>query len=119
MATMSLTLLHGSKLQATQHIEGFAEKELNVVSSNAAERHQIPILLENEHHSRHQIAGLDCSTHGGPHSTKVTHELVYWKDIPLDTEYISPLKSSSERQYLTFEPDGGKFKGIPAATNCN
>lgn len=67
-----------------------------------------PISLPDEHHSTHGVAGLDCRAHGGPESSEITQELVYWKDLPLDNDYVSPLKSVSERQYLTFEPDGGK-----------
>jgi len=71
------------------------------LSENIATNH-------DEHHQKtNDLAGLDCSPHGGPESREITQELVYWKDLPLDTEYISPLKSTTERQYLTFEPDGG------------
>ena len=63
---------------------------------------------EEEYHQVHGLAGLDCSAHGGPAWSEITQELVYWRDLPLDNEYMSPLKSNVERQYLTFEPDGGE-----------
>lgn len=108
VATMFLTLFHGSILHATQQLDSFAEKELNI---NVALPNQKNVQLElktREYDLIHPVAGLDCSEHGGPSSTKITQELVYWKDLPLDNKYVSPLKSISERQYLTFEPDGGK-----------
>jgi hypothetical protein len=74
---------------------------LEIHSQMIAERHE-------EHHEVHGLAGLDCSAHGGPLSAEITQELVYWRDLPLDNEFVSPLKSKVERQYLTFEPDGGE-----------
>ncbi len=72
-----------------------------IPSQMVAERHE-------ELHEVHGLGGLDCSVHGGPASAEITQELVYWRDLPLDNEYISPLKSTLERQYLTFEHDGGE-----------
>ena len=109
VATMGLTLFHGSILHVTQSTDSFAENQFKVVPSPALEApSDVHISLADEHHTTHEVAGLDCSAHGGPNSTQVTHELVYWKDLPLDNAFISPLKSTTERQYLTFEPDGGE-----------
>lgn len=52
----------------------------------------------------HAVAGLDCKDHGGP-DNDAQQEMTYWKDIPLDNDYISPFKQHDERQYLTFEMD--------------
>jgi hypothetical protein len=53
---------------------------------------------------------LDCSSHGG--GGQAAQEMVYWKDLPLDNEFVSPFRSSERRQYLTFEPDGGGWNNI-------
>lgn len=110
VATMGLTLFHGTLLHVTQSTNSFAENQFKVVPSVLEPRSDVHIPLADEHHTTHEVAGLDCSAHGGPNSTQVTQELVYWKDLPLDNTYISPLKSTTERQYLTFEPDGGEIE---------
>ncbi|KAL9183369.1 hypothetical protein ACHAXT_005156 [Thalassiosira profunda] len=57
----------------------------------------------------HDIAGLHCADHGGP-SDDVAAEMVYWKDIPSDAAFKSPIGNEpGKRKYLTFEPDGGGF----------
>jgi hypothetical protein len=58
------------------------------------------------------IAGLQCQQYGGPFTSKEAEEMVYWRDIPSDELFVSPLKKNSNgnarKQYLTFEPDGGR-----------
>jgi hypothetical protein len=51
------------------------------------------------------LAGLSCNDFGGP--TETDH-MVYWRNIPADETFVSPFRSEGRRQYLTFEPDGGK-----------
>ena len=64
---------------------------------------------EGPHHkaenslSVHQVAGLTCQKHGGPASEDAVNEMVYWRDIPQDAAFVSPLRADEE-QYLTFEP---------------
>ena len=57
-----------------------------------------------------QIAKLSCGEYGGP-TDEFAQEMVYWSDIPSDSLYVSPLrqKRGSRRQYMTFEPDGGRL----------
>ena len=54
----------------------------------------------------HDLAGLNCADHGGPAAG--AEEMVYWKDIPSDAAFRSPIGGvgGGERKYLTFEPDG-------------
>lgn len=57
---------------------------------------------------RHAVAGLQCSAHGGPDLVGDSSEMVYWRDLPEDNKRTSPFyDASSQRRYLTFEPDGG------------
>jgi len=61
----------------------------------------------------HDLAGLNCADHGGP-SKELAAEMVYWKDVPSDARFRSPIGTPdddelAEKKYLTFEPDGGGF----------
>ena len=82
------------------------------------------------------LAGLSCHAHGGPFEQQEADEMVYWRNIPSDELYVSPLRTTftttsssssisntndyhiaaagqqrgqQRRQYLTFEPDGGTY----------
>jgi hypothetical protein len=66
--------------------------------------------------AQHKVAGLTCAAHGGPFDTRVTDEMVYWRDIPRDAEFVSPFyNAQDEPKYLTFEPDEGGFNNIRMA----
>jgi hypothetical protein len=107
---MCLTIFHGSLLHATQDLEEhFADKHISHVHVLHQEEH---ITFPDEHHPHHNVAGLDCRAHGGPNDPIAAQEMVYWEDLPLDSEFVSPLHSNQERRYLTFEPDGGGWNNI-------
>jgi hypothetical protein len=57
--------------------------------------------------STSKLAGLNCDAYGGP-APEIAAEMVYWSDIPSDSEFISPFhaKHGQHKRYLTFEPDG-------------
>ncbi|KAL7532702.1 hypothetical protein ACHAXR_006532 [Thalassiosira sp. AJA248-18] len=59
----------------------------------------------------HDLAGLSCADHGGPSDELAVGEMVYWKDIPSDAAFKSPIGNDvgGRKKYLTFEPDGGGF----------
>ena len=61
----------------------------------------------------HTLAGLSCAKYGGP-SDEVAKEMVYWSDIPSDSQFVSPFKKEGggETKYMTFEPDGGGWNNI-------
>lgn len=62
--------------------------------------------------SGHSLSGLNCDAHGGP-SEAAASEMVYWRDIPSDSSYVSPFKrKNGPPQYLTFEPDQGGWNNI-------
>jgi hypothetical protein len=136
MATFCLNLFHGSFIE--HDVEHFADAHLNnhnaeilsnlkqqgqgqqsEKSANQNKKNIVPINLpdqppqqNNHHHPTHPIAGLDCTAHGGPTDPNASRELVYWKDLPLDSQYTSPFRDPNVRRYLTFEPDGGGFNNI-------
>jgi hypothetical protein len=66
------------------------------------------------HQRQHRVAGLSCEAYGGP-SPEVAEEMVYWKDIPQDATFVSPLKHPTEEQYLTFEPDEAGWNNLRMA----
>jgi hypothetical protein len=56
----------------------------------------------------HSLAGLSCRDHGGPSEEIAADTMVYWRDIPSDSDYVSPYaKYGPEIKYLTVEPDEG------------
>jgi len=61
---------------------------------------------------QHRVAGLSCAAHGGPDDPAAVRDVVYWRDIPSDAGYTSPLKHESQEQFLTMEPDEGGFNNI-------
>jgi GDP-fucose protein O-fucosyltransferase len=64
-------------------------------------------------HDGHAVAGLSCGKYGGP-PDEIAAEMVYWRDIPSDSKYVSPFKSTTKdgEKYLTFEPDEGGWNNI-------
>jgi len=65
--------------------------------------------------THHRVAGLSCDMYGGPSEDDAVREMVYWRDIPSDADFESPLKHESEEQFLTFEPDEGGWNNIRMA----
>jgi len=114
VATLFLTMFHGAMLHHS------TTTTTTTMTMTMSAQDLIATPWKNPQSSQadsspHQVAGLDCSAHGGPDAsshTPVIQDLVYWKDFPHDNAYISPLKSKTERQYLTFEPDGGGWNNI-------
>ena len=108
--TFLLTMFHGSLLNVTSDLQMAASH----ISLDNALKSQVGIIPMDQSVQQHEddheasvVHGLECEKYGGPLSKEATEELRYWKNIPQDREYVSPFKSSTTRQYLTFEPDGG------------
>ena len=64
----------------------------------------------------HTLGGLSCTKHGGP-PDEIAAEMVYWSDIPSDSQFVSPFKKEGATKYMTFEPDGGEFLLLTFAEN--
>jgi len=66
--------------------------------------------------TQHRVAGLSCAKYGGPDDVTAA-EMIYWRDIPSDASWVSPLAAPSSLgvQYLTFEPDEGGWNNIRMA----
>jgi GDP-fucose protein O-fucosyltransferase len=62
--------------------------------------------------NEHRVAGLNCNSYGGPYTNEATERMIYWKDIPDDNKFSSPLKHPTEEQFLTMEPDEGGWNNI-------
>ena len=54
---------------------------------------------------QHEISGLTCDAYGGP-SDEIASQMVYWSDIPSDSNHVSPFQKKDGKtgvQYMTFE----------------
>jgi hypothetical protein len=89
---------------AENHLRHTGNKEDFLLSEQISDEHQ------------HSVAGLDCAAHGGP-SRGEAQEMVYWRDLTDDTNYVSPFHEPNTRRYLTFEPDGGGWNNIRMAVS--
>eukprot|EP00980_Cylindrotheca_fusiformis_P004070 scaffold880_cov132-Cylindrotheca_fusiformis.AAC.66 len=59
-----------------------------------------------------RLAGLSCDKWGGPPNS-AAEEMIYWKDIPADSQIQSPFhKTGGKTQYFTFEPDFAGFNNV-------
>ncbi len=69
---------------------------------------------EKDQGDGHKLGGLSCAKFGGP-PDEIALEMVYWSDIPSDSDFESPFKRKKKDgpvQYMTFEPDGGGWNNI-------
>ncbi|KAL3937356.1 MAG: hypothetical protein SGBAC_007523 [Bacillariaceae sp.] len=108
---MSMTLMmhqdHLSSHPSTKH-ESFVDKHIQTTAKKGVNTSNNSQKLDD---GLHNVAGLDCSAHGGP-SNDLAEEMVYWKNLPNDESYVSPFQDPDQRRYLTFEPDGGGWNNI-------
>jgi hypothetical protein len=125
-ATAAITFFHLSTLSTLHDVSVVSSSSAMVHHpGNVAKAHEQNAIDYSPHVKKqklaanhdslvHPVAGLDCSEHGGPMERENAKEMVYWRDIPSDNSWTSPFKkiSTGERQYLTFEPDGGGWNNI-------
>eukprot|EP00538_Stauroneis_constricta_P000684 CAMPEP_0119551132 /NCGR_PEP_ID=MMETSP1352-20130426/4475_1 /TAXON_ID=265584 /ORGANISM="Stauroneis constricta, Strain CCMP1120" /LENGTH=528 /DNA_ID=CAMNT_0007597141 /DNA_START=65 /DNA_END=1651 /DNA_ORIENTATION=+ len=96
-------------------LEHFLVNHVNAASEMTASKTKSIEFLSSEKNGskdkgKHNL--LDCSEYGGPYTEKETMDVVYWKDIPSDSQYVSPFYDPSTVKYLSFEPDGGGWNNI-------
>lgn len=82
----------------------------------ATTKEEVATIEEDDHkdevEDKHKLAGLNCDRFGGP-SEEIAAEMVYWRDIPSDSKFVSPYsKYGPAKKYLTFEPDEGGWNNI-------
>lgn len=70
--------------------------------------------IDSSDEQNYRVAGLSCARHGGPDDATAA-EMVYWRDIPSDAKYVSPLRSPDTEQYLVFEHDDGGWNNVRMA----
>ena len=82
---------------------------------------------QQQQQHQHKVAGLSCQIYGGPTSDEAIHEMIYWYNIPSDTNYfhqesqkgrVASQKNTpvdDTERYLTFEPDEGGWNNIRMA----
>lgn len=120
LASTSATIMdmHHYGAAVNQAIEDFKRGSSSTSSMQkqqpAEEREQFSTTNNNNNNNRgtppqSKIASLSCAKHGGP-ADEFAQEMVYWSDVPSDALYASPLKQKrgQQKQYMTFEPDGGE-----------
>lgn len=97
--------------------KGHIEENFQVKSSRMNENDKKDISDPNypKKQTPHPVSGLNCADHGGPTDPKIIEEMIFWSDIPSDSDYVSPMFDpySEEEKYLTFEPDQGGWVSIP------
>jgi len=106
VASSSSVMVHHPLNVAKKHQENAKRK--NKPNSEAEEQK----LAANHNNLVHAVAGLRCDEHEGPIEVDDAKEMVYWRDKPSDSSWMSPFKSNEKRQYLSFEPDGGGWNNI-------
>ena len=94
-----------------------AQKE-HIQKENHEQAVKVPLLMKQEDadSDASDFAHLSCTEFGGP-DDEFAQEMVYWKDIPSDSHYVSPfhVKKGQQKRYMTFEPDGGGWNNIRMA----
>ena len=100
--------------------EFIQQQKLKQKNNQSADRTYVPFLEQTHQSDLHPVGGLSCKAHGGPDETadadsrEVVSGMTYWRDIPMDSSWKSPL-TSDPRKFLTFEPDEGGYNNIRMA----
>ena len=92
-------------------LSGFASRVFQFDRQNGAKEKKVVADLGNNV-QENRLAGLNCDRWGGP-SNDLAEEMVYWEDIPSDSQFISPFhKSEGPTQYFTFEADFAGWNNV-------
>ena len=109
-AAVAVATTESSSVSIDKNIPGGAtptdQSQLLVGNEEENEAHD-PLQEQPPPPPLHELSGLSCHDHNGPFDELATAEMVYWKDIPSDSSFKSPIGNEvGNRMYLTFEPDG-------------
>jgi hypothetical protein len=92
-------------------LSGFASRVFQFDRQNGTKEKKVVADLGNNV-QENRLAGLNCDRWGGP-SNDLAEEMVYWEDIPSDSQFISPFyKSEGPTQYFTFEADFAGWNNV-------
>ena len=74
-------------------------------------------LVKHKAHTRHNAkpGKLICD------GKSIQHEIIYWKDVPGDMQYESPITphhANHDQKYLTFEYDAGGWNNVRMGVEC-
>jgi hypothetical protein len=109
----SLILVIFNASHAQYHHEKYSTESAihNAVSNFIISNKPPPKTLESPAAAAANIHQLTCSDPGGPANAYAQEEMAYWEDIPTDKTFPS-VYQSTERRFLTFEPDGGGWNNV-------
>lgn len=93
-----------------EHFEPTANSNAGDEKANRGTENRAPTAKETK--EKHKVAGLSCDRFGGPTDPEAVASMVYWRDIPVDANFKSPLQHPTEEQFLTFEIDEGGWNNI-------
>jgi GDP-fucose protein O-fucosyltransferase len=114
---------NGALLQDEEDPEGAAAYRRHDVDRHHQDEEEYSNQQAAEAAPPPSLAKLSCEKYGGP-ADEFAQEMVYWQDIPSDTQYVSPFHplrkaagsgAVKRRRYMTFEPDGGGWNNIRMA----
>lgn len=96
--------------RSRRHLLDAPNTDITADAAGAADAAKRDITNDESPAGEHEgVAGLSCRDHGGP-SDEIAEDMVYWRDIPSDSEYVSPYANyGPEVKYLTVEPDEGNW----------
>jgi hypothetical protein len=105
LIVLSLSQIYRNDIRLQAYWTSSRLENFNAVSQNIFGNGNITDASNNQTNTyrRPLAAGLSCAKYGGP-ADEVASEMVYWKDIPSDANFLSPFhKTGPDVKYLTFE----------------
>jgi hypothetical protein len=98
----------------SRHFQTAASLKQQLVKQEVVEPQEQEFVPDTTTTTTHQrinsrLAKLSCAAHGGP-SDEIAAEMIYWRDIPSDAAYVSPMyDESANEKYLLWDVDVAGF----------